>query len=64
MATEVTDFVAASRERIGAGLRRAMDGLPAETLNRRPSPDTNSIAWLCWHLTRCQDNWIAGIAGA
>ena len=63
MATDVSDFVSGSLERIGAGLRRAMADLPAETLNRRPSPDTNSIAWLSWHLTRCQDNWIAGIAG-
>ena len=64
VATGVTDFVTGSLERIGAGLRRAMAGLPSETLNRRPSPDTNSMAWLCWHLTRCQDNWVAGIAGA
>lgn len=64
MATEVTDFVAASLEGIGRGLHRAMDALPAETLNRCPSPETNSMAWLCWHLTRCQDNWVAGIADA
>ncbi len=64
MATEATDFVAASLEGVGRGLHRAMDALSAEKLNRCPSPDTNSMARLCWHLARCQDNWVASIAGA
>jgi hypothetical protein len=29
----------------------------------RPDPDANSIAWLLWHLTRVQDDHVAGLAG-
>lgn len=28
----------------------------------RPDPDANSISWLIWHLTRVQDDHIAGLA--
>jgi hypothetical protein len=26
-------------------------------------PEANSIAWLVWHLTRIQDDHVAGVAG-
>ena len=34
----------------------------AETLNRRPGGG-NSMSWLLWHLTRIQDDHLAGITG-
>ncbi|MFC1861796.1 DinB family protein [Chloroflexota bacterium] len=40
---------------ISRELERALDGLTADDLNQQPSPDCNSIGWLAWHLTRCQD---------
>ena len=36
-------------------LERALDGLTPEDLNWQPHPDSNSIGWLTWHLTRAQD---------
>ncbi len=39
------------------------DGLTDEQANYRPSPDTNSIAWLIWHSARVQDIQLAPIAG-
>jgi uncharacterized damage-inducible protein DinB len=38
-----------------------LEGLPADALVARPSPDANTIAWLVWHLTRVQDHHIADI---
>lgn len=41
----------------------AVSGLSAEDLAWRPDPDANSIGWLAWHLTRVQDDHVAGVTG-
>jgi Protein of unknown function (DUF664) len=41
----------------------AVDGLTPEMLAFRPDDSANSVAWLIWHLTRIQDDHIAGVAG-
>ena len=40
---------------ISEELERALDGLTVDDLNQQPDSDCNSIGWLAWHLTRCQD---------
>lgn len=40
------------------------DGLSDELAAYRPDEGSNSIAWLLWHLTRIQDDHVAGLAGA
>jgi len=45
--------------RISQELERALDGLTVDDLNQRPNPDCNSIGWLAWHLTRCNDMTIS-----
>ena len=37
----------------------ATDGLSDEQLLHRPTPDSNPIAWLLWHLSRTKDSYIA-----
>jgi hypothetical protein len=32
-----------------------LDGLEAEDIRRCPGTDLNSIAWLLWHMARCED---------
>jgi hypothetical protein len=49
--------------RILPTVSRAVDGLTADQLAARPDPESNSIAWLVWHLTRIQDDHIAEVAG-
>ena len=49
--------------RIRDRFARAVKGLTPEELAWRPGPDANSIGWLLWHLTRVQDDHIAGRAG-
>jgi len=44
-------------------LERVLNGLSQDDLNEQPRPDCNSIGWLAWHLTRVQDDHIAGLMG-
>ena len=44
-------------------VRDVVDGLSPEQLAGRMTADANSIAWLVWHLTRIQDDHVAGAAG-
>jgi hypothetical protein len=48
--------------RIRGVVRRVVDGLTPEQLAFRVDPEANSIAWLVWHLTRIQDDHVAGAA--
>ena len=48
--------------RIRETVVEAVMGLTPEQLAFRPAPDANSIGWLVWHLTRVQDDHIAGVA--
>lgn len=43
-------------------LRRAVEGLSPDELNRRLGPEANTIGWLTWHLVRVQDDHVAGVA--
>ena len=45
-------------------VRSAVEGLDEEQLATRLDPEANSIAWLVWHLTRVQDDHVAGAAEA
>ena len=40
-------------------VKRALDGLEPEELARRPTAETNSIAWLMWHTSRDEDYLIS-----
>jgi Protein of unknown function (DUF664) len=49
--------------RIREVVHEALDGLSVDDLTFRADPAANSIDWLIWHLTRVQDDHIAGAAG-
>jgi hypothetical protein len=40
-------------------VKRATEGLTEEQLFYQPSPDSNSIGWLAWHLSRWKDRYVA-----
>lgn len=46
--------------RIRDEVHAAVEGLAPDDLNTPPRPGANSIAWLVWHLTRIQDDHVAG----
>jgi len=52
---EWQDILDMEFERISRSLEIALEGLTEEDLNWQPKPDSNSIGWLTWHLTRWQD---------
>ncbi|MFC8759306.1 DUF664 domain-containing protein [Streptomyces sp. NPDC057193] len=49
--------------RIREVVHEAVEGLTEDRLAERVDPDANSIAWLVWHLTRIQDDHLAGAYG-
>lgn len=59
----VSEFVVRLLDLTNATLRRSVRGLTDEQLWWRPSPDTNSIAWLAWHYSRWMDGMTAKAAG-
>lgn len=58
---EARDIIIDALERIRSIVQRSLNNLSLEDAHRQPGPETNSIAWLAWHLTRIQDNGIAGL---
>jgi hypothetical protein len=50
--------------RIRETVYEAVMGLTPQQLSFRPYAEGNSIAWLVWHLTRIQDDHVAGVAQA
>lgn len=57
------EFVADHFGRIRELVHGLTDGLTEAVGAYRPDPDANSIDWLIWHLTRIQDDHVAGLAG-
>ncbi len=50
-------------DRVGQSVHACVEGLDEEALSYRIDGRSNSIAWLVWHLTRIQDDHMAGVAG-
>src|SRR4029450_7349790 len=59
-----TDLLTDAFERIREAVYQVVDGLTPEQRGYRIDKGANSIAWLVWHLTRIQDDHVAGVAGA
>ena len=57
------DLLADGFGRIHGLVHTVVDGLGTDDLAARVDPEANSIAWLVWHLTRIQDDHVAGVAG-
>ena len=52
----VADLLADAFGRIREEVHAAVDGLRADDLAYRPDPESNSVGWLIWHLTRVTDD--------
>ena len=57
-----TDLLLDAFERIRDAVQPAVNGLSPDELSFRPDDESNSIAWLVWHLTRIQGDHVAGLA--
>lgn len=49
--------------RVQEEVHDVLDGLTVDDLTFRLDAQANSIGWLIWHLTRVQDDHVAGAAG-
>jgi uncharacterized protein DUF664 len=50
-------------DRVKTDVHGAVDGLDEAAVTHRVDGGANSIAWLVWHLTRIEDDHVAGVAG-
>ena len=57
------DLLADAFSRVREEVHAAVDGLTEDELEVRLDADANSIAWLVWHLSRVQDDHVAGAFG-
>ena len=58
-----TDLLVDAFGRIQEEVHSVADGLTVKAAHRRLDEDSNSIAWLLWHLARVQDDHVADAAG-
>jgi uncharacterized damage-inducible protein DinB len=49
--------------RVRETVHEVVEGMSAAQLTARLDQDANSIAWLCWHLARVQDDHLADAFG-
>jgi hypothetical protein len=55
------DVLTDAFERVRDAVYPAVNGLTSDELAYRPADESNSIAWLVWHLTRIQDDHVAAV---
>lgn len=58
------DLIRDAFGRISEEVHATLSDLPDAALTYRIDPGANTIAWLIWHLTRVQDDHIAGVANS
>ena len=53
-----TDVIKTALERNWGMVDRALEGLDDDVLARQPNDQSNSIAWLLWHMNRVVDRFV------
>lgn len=61
--TPANDLLLDAFGRVQDLVRETVEGLGPEHLTFRVDSAANTIGWLVWHLTRIEDDHIAGLAG-
>ena len=61
--TAATDILVDGLGRVRDNVHAVVEGLSRDELTARLDPEANTVAWLVWHLTRVQDDHVAGVAG-
>jgi hypothetical protein len=61
---EPRDVLTDAFTRIREEVHAALDGLTEDELVHRLDDRANPVGWLVWHLTRVQDDHVAGVAGS
>jgi len=58
---ELNVFILDNFNRIQQALSAALDSLTYEELTWQPDDEANSIGFLFWHITRCEDTYIQSL---
>lgn len=53
------DLITDSLDRVRESVHSVLDDTPEEDLAAPPAPQTNTVAWLVWHLSRVLDDHLA-----
>jgi uncharacterized damage-inducible protein DinB len=61
--TTATDLLLDGFDRVRGTVHAVLLEADEDLLTARLDPSANTIAWLVWHLTRVQDDHVAGVAG-
>ena len=56
----MSELLTDALDRVHEQVPGIVEGLDEDALAWRPDPGANSIAWLLWHVTRVEDDHIAG----
>ena len=64
MSTPATELLVDALERVKESVHSTVEGLDRRALAYRVDADANPIGWLVWHLTRVEDDHLAGVAGS
>jgi hypothetical protein len=64
VSTPATELLVDALERVKESVHATVEGLDRRALAHRVDADANPIGWLVWHLTRVEDDHIAGVAGS
>jgi uncharacterized damage-inducible protein DinB len=60
---KATDLLVEALGRVNETVHDVVDDLDRALLTARLDDDANTIAWLVWHLSRVEDDHVAGVAG-
>jgi hypothetical protein len=58
-----SDLLLDGFDRVRDLVHQVLEDLDEAALHYRPDSGANPIGWLVWHLTRVQDDHVAGVAG-
>lgn len=64
MSTPAADLLVDALGRVRETVHDTVAGLGRRELTYRVDPRANTICWLVWHLTRIEDDHVAGVAGS
>ena len=59
---EAAQVVAQALKRLEIVVEESVTGLSPDQLSEQLHPESNPIGWLCWHLTRIQDDHVSNLA--
>jgi hypothetical protein len=62
--TPASELLVDALGRVKETVHASVEGLDRRALAHRVDADANPIGWLVWHLTRVEDDHIAGVAGS